>query len=110
MALPENDIPLGASESAPLPDPSLQRTPDAGVHLGMPTPQFLENGDCPDAGRSLEHRDHFGVPYVKERVSPPPLAWSGFLRWQPRILLDPVCGGCGKAGLGGRRGNAVVQT
>lgn len=103
MALPENDIPLGASESAPLADPSLQRTPDARVHLGMPTAQFLENGDCPDAWRSLEHRDNFSVPHVKERVSPPPLAWSGFLRWQPWIHFDPVPGGGGEAGLGSRR-------
>src|ERR1700739_3299289 len=52
----------------------LQRAPDAGADLGMPTPDLVEDGDRPQARGVLQQQHHLAVPNATQRIRPPPAA------------------------------------
>ena len=52
MALPEDDVLLGAVQRPPGTDAPLQRAADTSADLGMAAPDLVENGHRPQARRA----------------------------------------------------------
>ena len=68
MLLPEDHVPLGAFERAPLTDAPLQGPAHALTKLRMSADHLVEHADRPDAGCGHEHRHDLGIPQMGERI------------------------------------------
>lgn len=93
MHLPEDDVLLGTMLGAPGPDPPFQRAPDTGGKFRVAAQNLLEDRHRTKPRRFLEKRHNLGVENRLERVWPPPSARLHLLRWEPRILRNPVARG-----------------
>ncbi len=84
-------------------DAPLQRPPDAGSQIGMPTHQLIEDRDGPQTGTRLQHRDDLGLEDLRQGIGPPSLARCPLLGGRARVLRDAIAGG--RAEPGARRGD-----
>ena len=101
VLLAKDHLAIGAVHRPPPPDPTLQRPSRAGAQLGMPTTQFLEDGDRPQSRRRLQHGNDVVVPDVGEGIGPPSLSARPLLARKPGFLPKTVGGGRAEAGLRG---------
>ena len=107
VLLPEDDVLFWAGQRPPTPHAPFQRASDAGVDLGVAPPHLFENRDGADAGGLLQDRDDLAIPNIGKWVGPSPATQRLLLRWQARIILDPVAGRRAEAGFGGSNGSVV---
>ena len=110
VLLPEDDILLGAMQSPPGTDAPLQRAADAGADLGVAPPDLVENGDRPQTGDALQQRHHLAVPYLAQRIGPPPAARGFLLRGHSKVVLEAIAAGGREPGLGGGNGRRLGLT
>src|SRR6266446_6920780 len=103
MALPEDDVLLGAVQRPPGTDAPLQGAANTGADLRMAAPDLVENGHRPQAWGAFQHRHYLAVPNRSQRIATSAAARRFLLRRQPWILFDAIGGGGAEPGLG--RGN-----
>src|SRR5207344_801686 len=103
MALPEDDVLLGAVQRPPDTDAPLQGAANTGADLRMAAPDLVENGHRPQAWGAFQQRHYLAVPNLSQRIATSAAARRFLLRRQPWILFDAIGGGGAEPGLG--RGN-----
>src|SRR5262249_40402702 len=107
MLLPEDDILFWAGQCPPTSHAPFPRAPDAGADLGVTPPYLFENRNGADAGGRLQERDDLAIPNIGKRVGASPATRRLPLRWQARIILDPVASRGAEASFGGSNGSIV---
>jgi len=103
MALPEDDVLLGAVQRPPGTDAPLQGAANTGADLRMAAPDLVENGHRPQAWGAFQQGHYLAVPNLSQRIATSATARRFLLRRQPWILFDAIGGGGAEPGLG--RGN-----
>src|SRR5271157_1316523 len=79
MLLAKDDLPIRTVHRPPSPDAALERPPRSVAQVWMPTAEFSEDGNRPQSGRGLQHRDDFIVPDIREGI--------GSASFSTRLLL-----------------------
>jgi hypothetical protein len=70
-------------------------------------PAAISGRRRPNARSRLQDRHNLAVPNIGQWVRPPPATRGFLLRWQPRIILNPIAGCPAEAGLGGSNGGIL---
>ena len=111
MLLAKDHLPIRAVHRPPRPDAPLERPPRSGAQVWMPAAEFLEDGDRPQSGRGLQHRDDFIVPDIGEGIGSASFSARLLLAGKSGILFEPVGGGRAESGLraGNRRRMVATQ-
>ena len=108
MGLAEDHLLLLAVKRPPAADPPLQRPADPGAKIGMAAQHLLEHRDRAQTRCRAQQRHDLGVEDIGQGVGSTSSPDTRLLRWQLRIVRDPVSGRRAEPGLGRRCRDAVT--